>query len=58
MENRVARGRRAGLRGAALDFLAGTHSRYPDARRDAAYTRSYRTIRLWSAGSASCFRCC
>jgi hypothetical protein len=26
--------------------LAATHSRYPDARRDEAYTRSYRTIRL------------
>ena len=29
-----------------LDFLAATHSRYPDARRDEAYTRSYRIIRL------------
>ena len=50
MENRVARGRRDRLRGAALDLLAGTHSRYPDARRDAAYTRSYRTIRLVVGG--------
>jgi hypothetical protein len=31
-----------------LDFLAAmnTHSRYPDQRRDEAYTRSYRAIRL------------
>jgi hypothetical protein len=29
-----------------LDLLAATHSRYPASRRDEAYTRSYRSIRL------------
>lgn len=29
-----------------LDLLAATHSRYPVSRRDEAYTRSYRIIRL------------
>jgi hypothetical protein len=38
----------AGLGEGILDFLSGlnTHSRYPDAKRDKAYTSSYRFIRL------------
>jgi hypothetical protein len=38
----------AGMGEKVLDFLSAmnTHSRYPDAKRDEAYTRSYRVIRL------------
>lgn len=46
MSSSTTRGRRGGGSRALLGILAGTHSRYPDAARDAAYTRSYRTIRL------------
>jgi hypothetical protein len=46
MASSKTRGRSGGGRRALLGLLAGTHSRYPDAARDAAYTRSYRTIRL------------
>ena len=42
----------AGLGERILDRLAAanTHSRYPDIRRDAAYTRSYRVMRLVVGG--------